>query len=391
MKKLNKVLIVTLTISLLALPKDIEAKTVKDFENEIAKYTADLKAKQDKVAKNDAEVAQIKKKIADIEKQIEEAKQKIIELQDEIEKSNKEIDKKKEETAKIMKYFQIINGDNFYLEYIFGATSIEDAIHRISVTENMTEHNKKVVKELTDLIERNKKQKTDLETKNKELDKLESSLQSEKERIDADTRTIKAGMPTVKEQIKSAQEQVAYFKKLGCGTNEDIDKCVYRKTQSGNGGGGGTSLPSTNGFYRPIEYGYLTQGYKGRAHMGVDIGSSNKSIAIYPIANGQVTATFLDPDGALCVKVRHNYNGRYIYSTYAHLRNFAVSSGQYASHTTSLGRMGSTGNSTGPHLHLEITSCDWKSPGGGCSWGTYQNSTYNPANFVDLPSRWSNR
>ena len=52
--------------------------------------------------------------------------------------------------------------------------------------------------------------------------------------------------------------------------------------------------------------------------------------------------------------------------------------------------MGSTGNSTGPHLHMELTSCDWNR-GGGCTWGSYQRSTLNPFNYVELPSRWNNR
>ena len=62
-KNFKKYLLLTLVISLVALPYNASAQTLKDFENEVAKYTAELQAKQDKVAKNDAEVAEIKKKI----------------------------------------------------------------------------------------------------------------------------------------------------------------------------------------------------------------------------------------------------------------------------------------------------------------------------------------
>ena len=391
-KKILSIFTIMISISLIALPKDIDAKTITDFENEVAKYTADLQAKKDKVAKNDAEVAQIKKKISEIEAQIKTAEAEIEKLKQEIEESNKKIAKKIEESKRIMKYFQVVNGENSYLEYVFDATSITDMIYRMSVVEQLAEYNQNVVKELNDLITENNKKKSELEAKNKELNNLEKSLQDQKERINADTEAIKAGMPTVEQQIKSAKEQVAQFKKMGCGKNEDINACSYRYYQSQSSSSGGIgSIPSTNGFYRPMENGYVTQSYKGRAHMGVDLSSSDKSIMIYPIASGQVTATYTDPDGALVVKIRHNYNGRFIYSTYAHQRNFKVSSGQYVSHTTGIGNMGSTGNSTGPHLHLEITSCDWKSEGGGCTWSQYKNSTYNPTQFVSFPSRWTNR
>jgi murein DD-endopeptidase MepM/ murein hydrolase activator NlpD len=179
---------------------------------------------------------------------------------------------------------------------------------------------------------------------------------------------------------------------MGCSKTEEISTCTTRYySKSSSSSSSSSSLPSTNGFYRPMEYGYITQAYKGTSHMGVDLSSSNKSIPIYPIASGQVSAKYYDSAGALVVKVRHNVNGRIIYSTYAHLRSFSVSDGQYVSYTTQLGLMGSTGNSTGPHLHLEITSCDWKSFGGGCTWAQYQKSTINPSTYVTIPSSWSNR
>lgn len=390
--KIISILSVVITISLIALPIDIEAKTITDFENEVAKYTAELQAKKDKVAKNDQEVAQIKQKIREIEAQIKKAEEEIKTLEKQIEESNQKIKEKEEESKKLMKYFQVVSNENEYLEYIFGATSIKDMVYRVSVVEQLTDYNEQVMNELEQLINENNAKKEQLNTKNKELKTLQNNLEDQKERINADTEAIKAGMPTVEQQIKEAKAQVAQFKKMGCGKNEDINACSYRYYQSQSSSSGGIgSIPSTNGFYRPMENGYVTQAYKGKSHMGIDLGSNDKSIMIYPIASGQVTATYTDPDGALVVKIRHNYNGRFIYSTYAHQRNFKVSSGQYVSHTTGIGNMGSTGNSTGPHLHLEITSCDWKSAGGGCTWAQYKNSTYNPTQFVSFPSRWSNR
>ena len=198
---------------------------------------------------------------------------------------------------------------------------------------------------------------------------------------------------------KINESNVKYYKALGCGQTEDILKCQYRieQARAASSGGGssssGGSIPSTNGFYRPMQYGYVTQGYGGAGgHLGVDLSSSDKAIPIYPIADGVVFYKGYDNYGALVVKIKHNYGGRYIYSTYAHMRSFgAISTGQYISHNTSLGRMGSTGWSTGPHLHLEITTCDWNAGGGCASYNQYTRSTINPFNLISLPSRWSNR
>lgn len=397
------VLVIILLLSLVALPINTKAKTIQEFEAEVEKYTKQLEEKKSKLAKNEDEVAQIKARIKNIEGQIEEAENTISALQKEIDESNEEIEKKTEESKRIISYYQISNGDNAYLEYAFGASSITDMIYRISVIEQLTEYNNNLMKELEELIKTNEAKQKELESKKKELSSLREELESEKERINADSASIRAAMPSLEEQIKSAKANVTYYKRLGCGATEDIQRCQYRIQQQSGGGGG--SVPSTNGFYRPIEYGYITQGYGGYGgHLGVDLSSSNKTITIYPISTGQLFYVGYDSYGALIVILRHNYNGRYLYSTYAHMSSFSsavsgyisydksssISNGPIITPDTPIANMGSTGYSTGPHLHLEITTCNWHR-GGGCTWATYQRSTVNPFNYINIPSRWNNR
>ena len=393
------IVVLSLIVSYTILPIDTSAKTISQFEAEVAKYTADLEAKKNKVAKNDREVAQIKQKIKNIQAQMIKAERDIKTLQSEIDESNRKIKKKSEESKKIMEYYQISNGENVYLEYAFGATSITDMIYRMSVVEQLTEYNNQVMKELEQLIRKNEQRQKDLANKKVELKKLNNELESEKEKINADTASLKAAMPGIEEQIKAARQQIRDLKRMGCGRNESVQSCTSRyyarmvpsSSSGAHSGGGGGYTPSANGFARPMQHGYVTQGYRGLSHMGVDLSSSNKTIPIYPIAVGQVSAKYYDAYGALVLKVRHNVGGRIIYSTYAHLSSWSVSVGQTVGLNTQIGRMGNTGYSTGPHLHLELTTCDWKSAGGGCTWSQYQRSTINPAVYVSLPSSWSTR
>ncbi len=403
-KSIIKIIVIVLVVSLVALPIDTKAKTISEFEAEMNKYSAELQAKKDRIAKNDAEVAQIKKKIAEIENQIATAKEEITKLEKEIEESNKEIENKKEQSKKIMKYFQIVNGENSYLEYIFEAVSITDMIYRVSIVEQLTDYNQKVVKELTELIEKNNKQKKELETKNVELKDLQKSLESEKERINADTKATRDTMPSLEDQIKAAKENISYFKKLGCGKNEDVQSCSYRVNQSGS-----ASVPSSGSTLRPITTGTRQGGlYSYSGHTGQDMTSPNKkNETIYPIANGYVLSVYNDNCYSFCgfncngnaniVVIRHNINNQYIYGTYVHLSQVYVSKGQQVSAYTPIGKMGNTGCTSGSdpggtsiHLHLELATCHWQ-PGGGCSWGTYQNRILNPRNYVTFPSSWNNR
>lgn len=414
-KKITTLLIIiALIVSYTALPIDAEAKTIKEFEAEVNKYTAELQEKKDKIAKNDKEVAEIKQKISSIESQIKTAENEIVQLQEEIEKSNKEIAKKNEESKKIIEYYQVANGNNAYLEYAFGATDITDLIYRMSVVEQLTEYNNKIMKELEQLIKENNQKQNELQKKNEELKSLQKSLQSEKERIDADSAEIRETMPSIETQIKEAKANVEYFKKIGCGATEDIYACQYRISQ----GSSNSSLPSVGAFARPMESGYTVRGYGGKyGHMGYDLSHrTNKSIAIYPIADGSVHAIYTDActssnfcsnmgyscnGNAKIVVIKHNYNGRYIYSSYVHLSSYGnISQGQRVSKDTIIGYMGTTGCSTGPHLHLEIASCHWKN-NGGCVYSGYRlNGRYiegytdkliNPSSLITIPASWTNR
>lgn len=401
MKKLLSFSLITVSlVSLFALPINTRAKTVAQFEAEVKKYTQQLEETNASLAKNDAEVAAIEKKIASYEKQIKEAESEIVTLQEEIDASNKEISKKSEESKNIIEYYQIANGNNAYLEYAFGADSITDMIYRMSVVEQLTEYNNKIMKELEELIEKNKNKQKELGEKKENLSKLSEQSEAEKRKIQADSASLRDTVPSIESQIKEAQSMVKYYKGLGCGINEDIQACQYRISQNSP-----NSLPSVGFFSRPMLKGYVVRGFSS-SHIGYDLSSSNKSEPIYPIATGSVHAIYTDDctGGRWCqrmgyscngnariVVIKHNYNGSYLYSSYVHLGSYGnISVGQFVTQDTIIGYMGNSGCSTGPHLHLELAKCFWKN-NGGCTYDTYLTKLVNPKDIVTLPSNWNNR
>ena len=392
-------------ISCFALPKDVQAKTIQQYEEEVQQYTAELEAKKANLAKNEAEVQEILAKIKDIEAQIAEAEAEVERLQKEIEESEEEIKRKSEESKNIIAYYQIANGENSYLEYVFGATDITDMIYRMSIVEQLTEYNDRVMKELEALIKRNQERQKELEAKEQELNSLKEDLLAEQARIEADSKYLRESLPSIQDQINSTQDSVKYYKSLGCAADEDIQKCEYRIAQSSGG-----SLPSVGFFSRPIPYGYMVRGMTG-GHMGYDMSSSNRNIPVYPIAAGSIHKIYTDActSGYWCqqmgfwcngnakiVVIKHNYNGRFIYSSYVHLSSYGdIWEGQYVSRDKIIGYMGTSGCSSGEHLHLEIADCHWKD--GGCSYYSnkyalgYVDRLINPGSLISFPGSWSNR
>jgi len=373
------------------MPTKVNATTLKEYEDAVAKYTAELKAKEAKIAKSKEEVAEVKRNITSIENQISAAKEEISKLEEEIEQSNKEIEKKDEESKRIVAYYQIENGNKAYLEYVFGATSITDMIYRISVVEQLTEYNDNVMKELQRLVEENKKKKEELVKKQQELSELKTKLESEKERILQEISGVEGTIPDTKGQIAFYQQRVNYYKNKGCKSNDVIGvTCDVPKKVTPSGGGNvpAGALIGENGFRYPIDGGAISWTYGDGGHKGIDITKNRTCGApIHPVAAGRVyyVGNTLDYYHAYMVIIVHNLNGRLLFSQYAHVQpNIPVSVGQDVDINSTIAYMGSTGYSTGCHLHLEM-ALDKGWGYNAASYNEYVKHIINPFRYVPRP------
>ncbi len=386
MKKILIVIIPILVLTLL-IPANVKAVTLKEYEDAVARYTKELQEKEAKIARGKEEIEKVKRTIAETQAKIETTEKEIQELQEEIERCNREIEKKDKESKKIMEYYQVENGNNAYLEYVFGAISITDMIYRMSVVEQLTDYNDKVMKELKQLIETNKKKTEELNKKTEELKELKKKLESEKERIEQEVSGVEGTVPSTKGQIALYQQRVNYYKGRGCKSNDVIGVTCDRPPPASGGGGNvpAGAVIGPNGFRFPVNGGRISWGYGSGGHKGVDI-TRGCGTPIYAVAPGRVyyKGNTLDNYGAYMVMIVHNVNGKLVFSQYAHvLPNIPVSVGQDVDIGTVVAYMGSTGYSTGCHLHLEMSqNCGW---GYNCSYNNYTRSIISPWTYVPRP------
>lgn len=110
-------------------------------------------------------------------------------------------------------------------------------------------------------------------------------------------------------------------------------------------------LMPTNGWITSY-FGPRINPYTGRLkmHEGIDVGAPNGS-SIYAPADGVVVFAGLKPGFGKNVQIDHGYG---IETLYAHSERLHVKSGQQVKRGTLLANVGSTGHSTGPHLHYEV-------------------------------------
>lgn len=104
--------------------------------------------------------------------------------------------------------------------------------------------------------------------------------------------------------------------------------------------------------HKPINYKRTSQKYSSK-HKGIDLAAPTGT-PVYAAAPGTVSAAgygVLDKSYGNEVFIKHSDGS---YTNYAHLSKINVRKGQHVKAGQVIGRCGSTGNSTGPHLHFEI-------------------------------------
>lgn len=362
---------------------DAYAITLGEYEAQVNKYTKEINDKNSEIAKNNAQIQDIADDIANIQVKINNTTQEIKTLQEEIDASNKKIEEKKEESKKIIEYYQVSSGNNAYLEYVFGAEDITDMIYRASIVEQLTEYNEKLMNELQALIEENKKKTIELNQKKQELVKLKAELENKKAELEKKNKSIAETIPNVKEELKVAQSMVTKYKNLGCSSNDviGVDCAVPPKVVKKTTYSGASDIIGANGFRNPVPGARVSWAYGSGGHKGIDY-VKGYGAPIYAVAAGQVyyVGNGLDIYGAKMVIIVHNVNGRLVFSQYAHLSGYNCSVGDVVSTGSVIGYMGSSGYSTGPHLHLEMSEdYGWAY---NSSYYQYINHIINPLKYI---------
>ena len=121
-----------------------------------------------------------------------------------------------------------------------------------------------------------------------------------------------------------------------------------------SGGGGGTTRPpaqySGGRLSWPVPGGYISQ-YFHYGHYAIDIAADMGTPVLAAAGGTVIFAGWKDNGGGYQVWIAHGSN---LYTTYNHMSSISVGRGQSVARGQRVGRVGMTGNATGPHCHFEV-------------------------------------
>lgn len=288
------------------------------------------------------------------------------------------------------------NGKLSYWSVVFKANSFIDLIDRMNMAQEIAESDKnmldamdKAVSEVTKVqdelitqkaeLDKSREQQVaaqeQLEAKRSEVDEIITNLNTERRSLAEDHQAIEDEKNALMSEI--AQAEVAFNEAQAREEEERRKQEEANKPkpvpkpdpqpEEGNGNSNETTEPeetpdepynppvsNDSGWMQPCSYIYISSPYGDRGsgwHNGVDFAASYGT-PIYASRSGTVTRVrSMTTSYGNHVVINH---GDGFSSLYAHMDYYVVSEGEYVSQGQLIGYVGSTGNSTGPHLHFTV-------------------------------------
>lgn len=389
-----------------------EQSQLKDKIKESEKKVADLEKQQnqqenvinelnDQINRLNAQLSNVHAQQSIINDDIRNAEAEIAALNGEIAELDVQIAEKDDEIADTVVLFckrmkaNYVAGNTSVLEIFTKSTTIPNFLNRIEMFKRVTESDQELVDKLHEEISaiekmqddlRKKKSKllqdkTVLETRRNELRSTENELDATQAEIIAKSNEVNKKLASLNYQTKKLEVSIEKYNADMDRIDKEIQNFLKRNSSKGKSskpidGGSASSNISSSGWAWPLPYsntyvsspyGYrsdpISGAYKFHGGMDISMGGAYGKKIVASKAGTVLTATY------------HNSYGNYVLidhgngwaSLYAHCSAFAVSAGQTVKQGQVISYVGTTGYSTGPHVHFEIR---------------YNGERINPANYV---------
>ena len=300
-----------------------------------------------------------------LDKQISDTEDEIEELEEDIQTTIEDIALKQQELEDAEAEYELYKGlfltrarvmyensDIAYIEILFGAENFSDLLSKIEMISLLMDYDKGILtklgdakdliadakEDLEDYLEIQETNMTNLETKKTELDTALSAKQTLLDEAAQDVDKYKA----IYEAAEMAEQALI---------NDNKSAFDYSSNPV-NYNGGQFSWPVPGSQRITSQYGYrIHPVYKTKKfHSGIDIGAGY-GLNIVAAADGVVTLAATNGGYGKCIVINH---GSGITTLYGHCSSLLVSSGESVSKGQVIAKVGSTGVSTGPHLHFEV-------------------------------------
>lgn len=312
-------------------------------------------------------ITELDANLAEIQANIEELKTKVSQKEEEIEVKTQELEealavqKAQYEAMKARIKFMYEKGDSLYLELVFTSSSFSEMLNKAEYVESLARYDRKMLDEYVAYAEYVALCKEGLEEEKSVLDEAKKAVEEEEASLNELIAAKETEINAVSSDIKNKEAAIAEYEADIASQNETIlalEKIVAeeRKKLAAEQGrkydGGIFTWPAPSYTRISDEYGsrmHPTLGIE-KFHNGIDMAAPGGS-PILAAYNGKVVAADYSSSMGNYIMIDH---GDSLYTIYMHASALYVSKGAEVSKGDKIAAVGSTGRSTGNHLHFSV-------------------------------------
>ena len=380
---LKKYLAVCLSIIMVFFTYTVSAENLDELNSKKNSATSEMNAIRQKINEAQRNKTPYVQKKKNIDAQLDKANDKlsslnmqIASLQSDITAKQKEIENLSEEEDKATKLFKermrAIYEENSlsYIDILLNSTSISDFFYRMDIIRQISDYDQNVIAQIVNRKEIIEESKKTLESKQNEIESVKAAAETEKAKIQKLNEENQAVLNSINNDISEYEKQLKAEEQEAKRIENQIKALLAQSQKKGST----TSVtPSASGFIWPCPASrYVTSPFGNRyhpltgkytMHNGIDIGGPNGCDIVASKGGTVIVSEYSSSYGHYIII---NHGGGQT-TTYAHLSTRLVSVGASVNQGQVIGKEGSTGWSTGPHLHFEVA---------------INGVRYNPLNYV---------
>lgn len=310
----------------------------------------------------DTELSGVTKELVELQEKLQDKIQEIENTQKDIEKA-KAVEEKQYEDMKVRIKYMYEQGNTQYAAMLLGSESIADFLNKADYVSSISEYDRQMLEK----YEATRKEIEELEAllvvEQQELEVQEKETKEKIEAIEVLVAAKEAELETVNGQIASKEQLIAEYEADIAEQNrviEELEAAARRAAEEASKAGGSTQKYDGGVFAWPCPaytrisspFGYRMHPTLGvvKFHNGVDLAAPAGSAILAAYDGTVISAAYNDSMGNY-VMINH---GDGIYTIYMHASALYVSTGQKVSKGETIAAVGTTGRSTGNHLHFGV-------------------------------------
>ena len=248
------------------------------------------------------------------------------------------------------------NGRFTYLSILFGSSSLGELMSNLDMIGEIMEADQRSYDQYVAAREKSEQIQAEYETMLDELDVRQAELESERAELEAQIEEATQLIVDLEAQLET--DRAAYEEQLA--KEEALESEIQNMIAELERQEAANSITSTGTYIWPLPGYSPGSAYGGRIHpiwgdmrfhAGEDIGAPTGTPIL--AADSGIATVIPDNGNGYGNYIMINHGGGRV-TLYAHMSGFAVSNGASVTQGQTIGYVGSTGNSTGPHLHFEV-------------------------------------